>query len=414
MGWQNVVAEIFRAGNQVVINRQGFFIYNGPPALGNLIVSAAPAAGIDPKGNAFPQGLSVTVGAITGTSFQTTSLSPGVKIDTSGDIIVFNTHGAIILYISPSKDGLYVYKDTGSATQGALTASIAGLTETDPVNGTSVLQGIQSTNTATNQIVQLVDGSINLGLSTNNALAAIQTPTGGLDVAAAQFTQGKVTNTDQRASIALFRVSAGGQPVIQFENVDSASTPGIPILIPAMPTGVTPAAVSETAVLFSDQNDTGVLRYIAGSSAGGFGDGNINAIGALTQSLSGTQLISSTTPVVITNMNFNVATGNRYRLDMMLTWTGVGATGNAVFGFDGSNTSTQQSVFFWTGTGTPTDGTSTGGNITSPTLTTSRQGLWYTALIVCTVAGTFNVRAQITSGGSNFNMNNSYCTLMPL
>jgi hypothetical protein len=51
----------------------GIFIYSPTPALGNLIGSWAAQAGTDPFGNSYPQGLNVTVGSITGTTFTGTN-----------------------------------------------------------------------------------------------------------------------------------------------------------------------------------------------------------------------------------------------------------------------------------------------------------------------------------------------------
>lgn len=69
MGWQNVFASILEAGNTTVINAAGIFVYAGNPALGNLIVSIATAAGVDPYGNVYPQGLNVTQGQISGNDY---------------------------------------------------------------------------------------------------------------------------------------------------------------------------------------------------------------------------------------------------------------------------------------------------------------------------------------------------------
>lgn len=44
-------------GTQFLINSQGAFFYSGAPALGNLAVSIAGAAGTDPSGNVFPAGV---------------------------------------------------------------------------------------------------------------------------------------------------------------------------------------------------------------------------------------------------------------------------------------------------------------------------------------------------------------------
>jgi hypothetical protein len=59
MGWQTIVATIFQAGNRVVINPSGFFIYNGPPTFGNLVMSFTNAAGTDPFGNPYGQNLKI-------------------------------------------------------------------------------------------------------------------------------------------------------------------------------------------------------------------------------------------------------------------------------------------------------------------------------------------------------------------
>lgn len=53
MGWQNIYAAVLTAGNTTVINQQGLFVYNGKPALGNLIASLAPTGGTDPYGNVY-------------------------------------------------------------------------------------------------------------------------------------------------------------------------------------------------------------------------------------------------------------------------------------------------------------------------------------------------------------------------
>lgn len=59
MGWQTVIATVFQAGNRVVINSSGLFIYNGAPTLGNLVGYWTVKSGTDKFGNPFIQGLSV-------------------------------------------------------------------------------------------------------------------------------------------------------------------------------------------------------------------------------------------------------------------------------------------------------------------------------------------------------------------
>jgi hypothetical protein len=55
MGWQAFVAPFIQAGNTIILNGSGLFIYNGTPALGNLVYSSAPVAGTDPYGNVYQQ-----------------------------------------------------------------------------------------------------------------------------------------------------------------------------------------------------------------------------------------------------------------------------------------------------------------------------------------------------------------------
>lgn len=53
MGWQNIFAAVIQAGNTTIINSGGLFVYNGIPALGNLVVSLTPSAGVDKYGNVY-------------------------------------------------------------------------------------------------------------------------------------------------------------------------------------------------------------------------------------------------------------------------------------------------------------------------------------------------------------------------
>lgn len=64
----------FQAGD-TIITTAGIFVYSGTPALGNLIVSIASAAGSDSFGNAYPQGLKVTTGTISGTTISASTFS---------------------------------------------------------------------------------------------------------------------------------------------------------------------------------------------------------------------------------------------------------------------------------------------------------------------------------------------------
>jgi hypothetical protein len=62
MGWQNVFAAVFQAGNTVIINGNGMTVYNGAPAAGNLVASISPTNYTDPYGNAVLSGETVYSG----------------------------------------------------------------------------------------------------------------------------------------------------------------------------------------------------------------------------------------------------------------------------------------------------------------------------------------------------------------
>lgn len=87
MGWQNAFAVIFQAGN-TIINPQGVFVYNGPPAHGNLVASSAGTAGTD-DGFGNPYGSGDKVYGTDGSSVQirpSSGVSPAqVRIGT-GDV----------------------------------------------------------------------------------------------------------------------------------------------------------------------------------------------------------------------------------------------------------------------------------------------------------------------------------------
>jgi hypothetical protein len=52
-GFRNQLLPFFQAGKTVIINKSGLFVYNGIPALGNLVGSISAAPGIDKYGNVY-------------------------------------------------------------------------------------------------------------------------------------------------------------------------------------------------------------------------------------------------------------------------------------------------------------------------------------------------------------------------
>jgi hypothetical protein len=73
----------------------GVFIYSGAPALGNLIGSWAGQAGVDPYGNAYPQGLSDTIGVLFGSVIAGGSLSLN-----PGPLLLYGNTATVIVYLT--------------------------------------------------------------------------------------------------------------------------------------------------------------------------------------------------------------------------------------------------------------------------------------------------------------------------
>jgi len=76
-----LAAGIVVAGSLIAdsLTGAGVFVYNGPPAAGNVLATISTIAGVDAEGNAYPQGLSVNAGVISGVSLDalTGTLNPG-------------------------------------------------------------------------------------------------------------------------------------------------------------------------------------------------------------------------------------------------------------------------------------------------------------------------------------------------
>jgi hypothetical protein len=90
-------------GPDYIINGAGIFIYGGTPAHGNLIGSWAGAAGTDAFGNAYPEGLDITVGTISGSVFE-------------GSDFVLNANGLFIYSGAPALGSLVLALANGSGT----------------------------------------------------------------------------------------------------------------------------------------------------------------------------------------------------------------------------------------------------------------------------------------------------------
>lgn len=101
----------------------GIFVYSPSPGAGNLIGSWAGSGGTDPYGNAYPAGLSVDLGAISGTTISG-SVITGSEFE--GSQFVLDDDG-LFLYSAPSSSGPLLGSNSGNwATQDAAIIAAGG------------------------------------------------------------------------------------------------------------------------------------------------------------------------------------------------------------------------------------------------------------------------------------------------
>lgn len=135
VGIQPGTPNIIRA-RQVIISGSGDFLlmYNGTPGPTTLLASLAAQAGADSFGTAYPAGFAMydTAGKVR--LEMGTGANPFFQLQ--------NTFGALVGLLSNRLDALLWYADTGSATQGAIQASIAGKAGTDSF-GNAFPQGVK-------------------------------------------------------------------------------------------------------------------------------------------------------------------------------------------------------------------------------------------------------------------------------
>ena len=97
-GFPNPVAQLFQAGNTVLIDPSGLFIYAGTPAPGNLLFAAAPAGGTDAYGNVYAAGLQATQGVISGTTVEGSYVIVGVGGGTLWQTVTLTSPGLFYYY----------------------------------------------------------------------------------------------------------------------------------------------------------------------------------------------------------------------------------------------------------------------------------------------------------------------------
>lgn len=137
----------------------GVFVYSGTPALGNLIGSWAGAAGTDALGNTYPQGLSVTMGQISGSVFL-------------GADFIINNSGIFIYMGAPANGNLLISLAGAGGTDGFSNAYFQGLTVYGPSgariqledNGAQAALTLTPAGVTSNNIPpQVIAGSVNTG-----------------------------------------------------------------------------------------------------------------------------------------------------------------------------------------------------------------------------------------------------------
>lgn len=149
--------------------------------------------------------------------------------------------------------------------------------------------------------------------------------------------------------------------------------------------------------------------------------GNAFTFGTASKYNTTLQNITSTTPVVVgldQAMSWNVESGLTYHLKIFIVYTGAGAVGTPVVGFDGSGSNNAVNGYIqWYGNGMVFQATGSGFilstfvNQPGPTLNTGNNGVIVEAWFICTSTGTFNVRAQEGTAGDAWSIKGSAASL---
>lgn len=202
MPFGNAVGEGFTNAGIVIADKvivfggnNGVFVYQGTPGLGNPPVGSmvSPSTSSDPYGNAVDSILEIG-----------NRLGAHVQIDQFGQILIYNSAGALIFVLNPADEALFVYSPSAGA--GNLAVSVAAVSGTD-FFGNSYLQGVGVYGTG-GAYAQLTDGVLNFqGATGQNSPAQIITDNlAGI----IEASSGKKTAGDSAALLDLIsRVASG-------------------------------------------------------------------------------------------------------------------------------------------------------------------------------------------------------------
>jgi hypothetical protein len=109
-------------GTDFVFDPTGNYFYSGFPGLGNLVAAIVPPT--------------TTADQFGNTVLPILEVAGVTNINQFGDVIIRNSFGAVVMYLSAAQAAFFQYEDTGSATQGALILAISSVSGNDPVNTT--------------------------------------------------------------------------------------------------------------------------------------------------------------------------------------------------------------------------------------------------------------------------------------
>ena len=251
-------SNIVRAREVIVFGPSGavvgifFYAPGTTPMFGNPPIASLTTSTVDPYGNPVVPGFTLTDFTI-----QTETLGQvRFKVDQFGNILIFNSFGALIYLLAPSGDGYFLYADTGSATQGALSVSNAVTGGTDQF-GNPYLAGVVSY----------------LGSVGGGSLDAVQMNNGVFNFQSYDIGGGVWVNDTE-----LFSTTSG---FMQYTSVSGGSSPGdgntyglgaltsVLSTGPISSTGTTPVPVLSQNVAPGKYNVRGVIFGQQGTVAAG-------------------------------------------------------------------------------------------------------------------------------------------------
>lgn len=338
---------------------------------------------------------------------------------TGSKLIITNSFGATVMIVDPAHDGLFVYNDTGSVTQGALIGSITGNSGTDPVNGTPYKAGVNAyvvvSGTTYAIGLNVPGGPLNLpGLSIQTTAGAPNTPSG---------VYGQSSNSS--AVSALWSGTESPSDVASYVDAQSASHSGITNGLVELFAGLirigrgtgtiavdnnagvvqylkalaaNPAAVTGTALDYVDINT--YRRYLNST------DGRNYNIGHTETSAVGQGL---TTSVVALNGTSFTVEATSYLLEFEIFYTGTAGGGVPTFTVTGAAASFSQWEAAFVVGGAPASfdyGSGSGFlsmSATGPAVTASQQKCTIKAWITFSAAGTIQLQGKMSANTATIN-----------